>query len=177
VSTPLRRAAPAAILALALGASCFSARRLIAQLPLARPGNWILVVGPDSPFADVSGVERVDLGGDHLETVGTIAEAVLGTPSVRGTVYLAAELEFLDEATSPGIGVRRADLHAALSGFPREDVHQVPREEILARVEEVASTRRVAVIETDARELTDVVFALDVPEREPAAEPRPGGAP
>ena len=154
-----------AVLVVGAAPSCFSAQRIIAQLPLARPGNWIVVAGPDSPFADLSNTERLALGEDHLESITTIAEAVLGTDHLRGVVYLAAELEFLTQADAPGISELRSELHSRLADFPLEDVHQIPREEILALVEEAAVVRRVAVIETNGPPHAAVVFALDLPDR------------
>jgi hypothetical protein len=161
----------AALLAGVLSA-CFSAQRLVADLPLARPGNWIVVAGPGSPYGDLPNVELVDEGVAHLESLGIVVDAVLATGRVRGVVYLEAELEFLTEDEVPGIAELRNELHAHLKDFPPEDVRQIPRAEILALVEEAAGLRRVALVKTDGPVGAAIIFALDVPAR---AEPLPRG--
>jgi hypothetical protein len=140
------------------------------QLPLMGRRNWIVVADMAYPFQSRPGVTTVFTGTKHLESVSGVLSEVRRAPHLRAVVYTAAELAAVAETDAPGITAHRKELDALLKG---ETVKRLPREKILARLDEEAKTFRVLVIKTRAMLPYSAVFVqLDCGYWGPGAEQR-----
>lgn len=157
----LVRLAPAVALA-----ACATRPAFLDGVPLASPGNWVVVAGPTHPLAR-GGPEGADgrvgvfeFGGEHEVGVTVLLEAILSTEGIQPVAWIEEELELRTEEEVPGISAQRAAVHAILAGI---EVRQVPLEEILLRIDELVPPSRAAVILTAGVEHSAVAFELRPP--------------
>jgi hypothetical protein len=153
-------AAAAAVALVALVcAGCTWKQKFNRELPRFGHRNWIVVADSAYPCQCSPGIETLAVGGDQIERVRAVLDAVDKAPHVRAVVYLDAELDAVPEDDAPGIDLFRAELDALLEGRP---VKKVPHEEIIARLDETAKFFNVLLIKTDLTlPYTSVFLELD----------------
>lgn len=121
--------------------------------------NWIVVADSAYPCQSRQGIETVAVGGDQIEAVRAVLEAVDRAAHVRAVVYLDEELPSVAEADAPGVLAYRDALDKLLEG---RNVRALPHEAIIARLDEAAKTFNVLIIKTNMTlPYTSVFLELD----------------
>lgn len=133
-------------------------QRLRELLPLYGHRNWIVVADSAYPAQSKPGIETIFAGGDQLEAVSKVFEAITESTHVRANIYLDQELASVAEHDAAGVLDYRGQLERLLGG----EVRQVPHEQIIARLDTAAQVFRVLVIKTSMTiPYTSVFFELD----------------
>lgn len=133
-------------------------QRLRELLPLYGHRNWIVVADSAYPAQSKPGIETIFAGGDQLEAVSKVFEAVTESTHVRANIYLDQELASVAEHDAAGVLDYRGQLERLLGG----EVRQVLHEQIIARLDAAAQVFRVLVIKTSMTiPYTSVFFELD----------------
>ncbi len=133
--------------------------KLKAELPVLGHRNWIVVADAAYPAQSRPGIETLYVGGDQIEVLREVLQAVAATKHLRVNVFGDAELGSVPEDDAPGIGAYRKKLDTLLHDRP---VHTLPHEEVLAKLDDAAKTFRVLVLKTDlALPYTSVFLQLD----------------
>jgi len=144
--------------------------RLAKVLPIFGHRNWICVVDSAYPAQSRAGIETIWTGGHQLDVVRATLEEIGRAKHVRPIVYCDKELAFVPEADAPGIEAYRADLKKLLAAH---DVHRLPHEEIIAKLDDAAKTFNVLILKTDLTlPYTSVFINLDCGYWAPEAEQR-----
>jgi hypothetical protein len=129
------------------------------SLPLLGHRNWILVVDSAYPLQTSPGIETVETNADQLAVVEEVLRQVDGAVHVRPIVYMDAELPFIPEAEAPGVTAYQSQVKKMLG---RWEVHSLPHEQLIARVDETSRSFHVLVLKTKlAIPYTSVFFQLD----------------
>lgn len=139
-------------------------------LPQIGHRNWIVVADSAYPCHSNPGVTTVATGSEHLEVLrGTLA-AIAGSPHVRANVYTDAELRFVAEQDAAGVSELRRHMSSILGDHVR---HELPHEEIIARLDERGKFFRILVLKTTLTIAYSSVFLeLDARYWDAAAERR-----
>lgn len=133
-------------------------QRLRELLPLYGHRNWIVVADSAYPAQSKPGIETIFAGGDQLEAVSKVFEAITESTHVRANIYLDQELASVAEHDAAGVLDYRGQLERLLGG----EVRQVLHEQIIARLDAAAQVFRVLVIKTSMTiPYTSVFFELD----------------
>jgi len=124
--------------------------RLNEELPLLGHRNWIAVVDSAYPLQISPGIETIETGNDHLEVVRRVLHEVGETKHVRPVVFTDAELKVVPEADAPGVTYYRDTLTHFLEEFNGGglEVHSLPHEEIIGKLDEAGKTFHVLVLKT-----------------------------
>jgi hypothetical protein len=124
--------------------------RLHEELPLMGHRNWIAVVDSAYPLQISPGIETIETGSDHLEVVRRVLREVGETKHVRPVVFTDAELKIVPEADAPGVTYYRDTLTHFLEEFNGVglEVHSLPHEEIIGKLDEAGKTFHVLVLKT-----------------------------
>lgn len=134
-------------------------QKLKSELPLLGHRNWIAVVDSAYPLQTSPGIETVYTGGEQIPVVRRVLDAVSRADHVQPIVYLDAELERVPPDLAEGITEYRAELKAVMK---RHEVHSLPHEEIIAKLDEAGTTFRVLVLKTTLTlPYTSVFLELD----------------
>ena len=129
------------------------------QLPLLGHRNWIAIVDAAYPWQTAPGVETVATGAGQLEVVRFVTRAVEKAGHVRALVHQDAELATLPKTDAPGIASYRDQLNKVLTGG---EVHALPHEQIIAKLNEAGAIFRVLVLKTTMTlPYTSVFLQLD----------------
>ena len=145
-------------------------QRLAEELPLLGHRNWIVVADSAYPAQTRPGIETIYAGGDHLEAVQAVLEAVDAAKHVNAVPMIDAELAAVAEADAPGVEALRKELRELLKGRP---VQTMPHEDIIRQLDEAARLFRVLVIKTDLTvPYTSVFVELDCGYWSPEKEAR-----
>ena len=152
-----------AVVALFLAAAAFSGcswrQTLSRELQRFGHRNWIVVADSAYPCQSRQGIETRAVGGDQIEAVRRVLEAVDRAAHVRAVVYLDAELPAVAEEDAPGVDAYRSALDRLLEGRP---VHSLPHERIIEKLDQAAKTFNVLIIKTDMTlPYTSVFLELD----------------
>jgi len=121
-------------------------QRLAAELPLLGHRNWIVVADSAYPQQTRPGVETYYIGGDQLEAVEAVLQAVDEAKHVQAVPLLDAELPAVAETDAPGIDAYRAGLDELMKGRPTQTV---PHEDIIGELDEAGKLFRVVILKTD----------------------------
>ena len=133
--------------------------RLRELLPLFGHRNWIVVADSAYPAQSKPGIETIVAGGDQIEVVRKVLDAMGTCRHVRANVYADQEIASVTEHDAPGITEYRRQLDGILGGAP---LSYIPHEQIIARLDQVAQVYRALVIKTDLTiPYTSVFFELD----------------
>jgi hypothetical protein len=154
------RAIAVVVLLIAAGLpGCSWKQRLSGELQRFGHRNWIVVADSAYPCQSRRGIETVAVGGDQIEAVRGVLDAVDRAAHVRPVVYLDAELPAVAEEDAPGVEAYRNALDKLLEG---RSVRDLPHEAIIARLDEAAKTFNVLIIKTNMTlPYTSVFIELD----------------
>jgi hypothetical protein len=124
--------------------------RLKEELPLLGHRNWIAVVDSAYPLQISPGIETIETGSDHLEVVRRVLHEVAESKHVRPVIFTDAELKVVPEADAPGVTYYRDTLTHFLEEFNGGglEVHSLPHEEIIGKLDEAGKTFHVLVLKT-----------------------------
>jgi hypothetical protein len=141
---------------------------LIDRLPLYGHRNWIVIADSAYPAQSRDGIETIVSHGDHVSVLKHVLAALDASKHVRPIVYTDKELGFLNEDAVPGI----APYKATLEDLTRNrELHALPHEEIIRKLDEAGQTFRVLIIKTNmAMPYTSVFLQLDCAYWGPEAE-------
>lgn len=132
--------------------------RLRELLPLYGHRNWIVVADAAYPAQSRSGIESIVAGGDQLEAVSKVFNAITESSHVRANIYLDQELASVAEHDAAGVLDYRGQLERLLG----REVRQLPHEQIIAKLDQAAQVFRVLIIKTAMTiPYTTVFFELD----------------
>ncbi len=133
--------------------------RLRELLPLYGHRNWIVVTDSAFPVQSNPGIETIVAGGDQIEVVLKLLDAMAACKHIRVNVYADKEMTFIAERDAPGMTEYRKQLDGALKGA---QMQSIPHEQIIAKLNQAAQLFRVLVIKTDLTiPYTSVFFELD----------------
>jgi L-fucose mutarotase/ribose pyranase (RbsD/FucU family) len=132
--------------------------RLRELLPFYGHRNWIVVADSAYPAQSKAGIETIVAGGDQVEAVSEVFDAITQSTHVRANIYLDQELASVSEHDAPGVLDYRGKLERLLGA----GIRQLPHEEIIAKLDQAAQIFRVLIIKTAmAIPYTTVFFELD----------------
>ncbi len=124
------------------------ARVLSDRLQLFGHRNWLVIADSAYPAQTRQGVETI-VADEEQTTVLSRALAILGgCPHIKPTIYTDKELRFVSEQDATGITTYRQQLESLLEG---NQMHSLPHEEIISRLDQVGEMFRVLVIKTNMR--------------------------
>jgi RbsD / FucU transport protein family len=134
------------------------ARVLSDRLQLFGHRNWLVIADSAYPAQTRQGVETI-VADEEQTTVLSRALAILGgCRHIKPTIYTDKELRFVSEQDATGITTYRQQLESLLEG---NQMHSLPHEEIISRLDQVGEMFRVLVIKTNMRiPYTSVFFEL-----------------
>jgi len=134
-------------------------QQLNSILPLFGHRNWIVVADSAYPAQSKPGIETMVAGGDQIEVVRKVRDAIAACAHVGANVYADKELAFVDESDAPGMDEYRKQLEGALWGAR---LSYVPHEEIIGKLDRAALVFRILIIKTAMTiPYTSVFFELD----------------
>lgn len=120
-------------------------QQLQRELPLLGHRNWILIVDSAYPLQTSPGVETLETNTSQTDVVREVLKQLSGSPHVRPTVFMDAELPFVTEADAPGIGRYKEEIAAILSG---QQITSLRHEEIISKIDEAGRAFHVLVLKT-----------------------------
>ena len=115
-------------------------------LPELGHRNWVVIADSAYPAQSRPGIETIYVGGDQMDTVTRVLEAIDASPHVQASVYVDSELDSVDEGDASGIGEYRETLSDYLKGRP---VTSLPHERIIEKLDNAGKTFRILVLKTD----------------------------
>lgn len=134
-------------------------QRAAEQLPLLGHRNWIVIADAAYPWQSRDGIETIATGDDQLAVLQWVLASIEKSGHVRPTIYLDAELPYVSEEDAAGISAYRKDLESLLDDALK---HSLPHEEIIAKLDESATTFHVLILKTNLRlPYTSVFLELD----------------
>jgi len=138
------------------------------DLPLLGHRNWIVLADSAYPWQTAPGVKTISTGGEQLEVVQAVLQAVDDAPHVRPIIYTDAELPFLPEEDAPGITAYCMGLKNVLVG---RSVHSLPHDRIIALLDEAGRAFHILLFKTTMTlPYTTVFVQLDCGYWSPQAE-------
>lgn len=133
--------------------------KLQKELPLLGHRNWIVVADSAYPLQTAPGIETIYVEADQLEIVKGVIAALAKTKHVKPMIYTDAEMKFVTEKNTPGIGAYRDGLEKILTNQP---VQVLPHEQIITKLDEAGKTFKVLLIKTPlTKPYTSVFFQLE----------------
>ena len=121
-------------------------RLLFAQLPLFGRGNWIVIADAAYPWQTAIGVETLIAGGDQVDVVRTVLDALSHSGRIAPIVYTEAELPYVSENDARGVTAYRAELAEVLRS--QGDVRPLPHTQILEKLNAAGNTLHILVLKT-----------------------------
>ena len=133
--------------------------RFKSLLPLYGHRNWIVIADAAYPAQSNLGIETLATGGEHLEVLRTVLDAICASSHVRANVYVDAELKLVEEEDAPGVTALRQQMMGLLAD---KQTSQLPHEQIIAKLDQAGSLFRVLILKsTLAIPYTSVFLELD----------------
>ena len=133
--------------------------RLNSLLPLYGHRNWIVVADAAYPAQSNPGIETLATGGEHLEVLRNVLDAVGASSHVRANVYVDAELKLVEEEDAPGVSALRHEMMELLAS---KHPHELAHEQIICRLDEAGTLFRVLILKsTLAIPYSSVFLELD----------------
>ena len=134
-------------------------QRLHELLPLYGHRNWIVVADSAYPVQSQPGVETIATGGDHLELVRKVRDAIAASRHVRAHILVDKEFAFVQESDSPGIGEYRRQFDELLAGA---NVTPIPHIELIGQIDKASTLFSMLVLKTNLTiPYSSVFFELD----------------
>jgi L-fucose mutarotase/ribose pyranase (RbsD/FucU family) len=133
-------------------------RRLHALLPVFGHRNWIVIADSAYPAQSKPGIETLYAGGDQIDAVRKVSQAIAEQKHIRANIYLDEELAFVSDAESRGADEYREQIKGLLGA----SATRLPHEQIIARLDQSAQVFRILIVKTDLTiPYTSVFFELD----------------
>ncbi|MGH9589227.1 MAG: RbsD/FucU domain-containing protein [Terracidiphilus sp.] len=133
-------------------------RRLAELLPLYGHRNWIVVADSAYPAQSRPGIETIFAGGDQVEAVTKVFNAITESTHLRANIYVDEELASVAEHAAAGVLDYRGQLQRTLG----PGVHRLPHEQIIAKLDQAAQLVRILIVKTSMTiPYTTVFFELD----------------
>lgn len=133
--------------------------KLQQELPLLGHRNWIVIADAAYPWQTAPGIETIYVTADQLEVVKGVIAELAKTKHVKPTIYTDAEMKFVAEKNSPGIGAYRDGLQKILTNQPAK---VLPHEQIIGKLDEAGKTFKVLLIKTSlTKPYTSVFLQLE----------------
>lgn len=133
-------------------------RRLAELLPLYGHRNWIVVADSAYPAHSRPGIETIYAGGDQVEAVTKVFNAITESTHLRANIYLDEELASVPEHAAAGVLDYRSQLERILG----PGVRRLPHEQIIARLDQAAQLVHILLVKTAMTiPYTTVFFELD----------------
>jgi len=107
--------------------------------------NWIVVAEASFPAHSRRGVRQTSSSQEIPETLDQVLGELEATEHVRPRLYMARELQFIDNGSAPGIEGLRERLKASMHGHP---VIELDNQSMLTLLEDASQTFEVLVIRT-----------------------------
>jgi D-ribose pyranose/furanose isomerase RbsD len=128
-------------------------------VPLLGHRNWLLITDMAFPALSGEGVHTFWAESDILSVLDLVMELLGEYGHVRPRVWLDAELDFVEEDWAQGITEFRQSLTERLRDLP---VYRLPHEQLIAKVNEAASSFQVVIVKTNTTlPYTSVFLELD----------------
>ena len=128
-------------------------------LPQYGHRNWIVVADAAYPAQSNPGIETLATGCEHLAVLRSVLDGINASSHVRANVYTDAELKLVEEEDALGVNKLR---HEIMRLLPDKQTHQLPHEQIIAKLDEAGSLFRVLILKsTLAIPYTSVFLELD----------------
>lgn len=132
--------------------------RLRELLPLYGHRNWIVVADSAYPAQSRPGIETIYAGGDQVEAVTKVFNAITESTHLRANIYLDEELASVPEHAAAGVLDYRGQLERTLG----PGVRRLPHEQIIAKLDQAAQLVRILIVKTAMTiPYTTVFFELD----------------
>lgn len=132
--------------------------RLRELLPLYGHRNWIVVADSAYPAQSRPGIETIFAGGDQVEAVSKVFNAITESTHIRANIYLDEELASVPEHAAAGVLDYRGELERLLG----PGVRRLPHEQIIAKLDQAAQVFRILIVKTAMTiPYTTVFFELD----------------
>lgn len=133
-------------------------RRLAELLPLYGHRNWIVVADSAYPVQSRPGIETIYAGGDQVEAVTKVFNAITESMHLRANIYLDEELAYVPEHAAAGVLDYRGQLERILG----PGVRRIPHEQIITRLDQAAQLVHIFLVKTAMTiPYTTVFFELD----------------
>lgn len=133
--------------------------KLQKELPLLGHRNWIVVADSAYPLQTAPGIETIYVEADQIEVVKGVLAELAKTKHVKPMIYTDAEMKFVAEKNTPGIGAYRDALAKILANQP---VQVLPHEQIIGKLDEAGKNFKVLLIKTPlTKPYTSVFFQLE----------------
>jgi hypothetical protein len=132
---------------------------LVDRLLLYGHRNWVVIADSAYPAQSSEGIETIVAGGDQITVLGKVCALLGECKHIKPTIYIDQELNFVSEAGAGGVTAYRGQLEQLLKG---QNVHVLPHEEIIFRLDRVGQMFRVLLIKTSmCIPYTSVFFELE----------------
>lgn len=129
------------------------------RLPLYGHRNWIVIADSAYPAQSSDGVETIASDGEQTAVLARTFALLGESRHIKPTIYTDQELNFVSEADARGVIAYRRQLEQLLKG---QNVHVLPHEEIISRLDRVGQMFRVLLIKTSmCIPYTSVFFELE----------------
>jgi hypothetical protein len=139
-------------------------------LPLFGHRNWIVVADSAYPAQSNPGIETFATDADHLSVLEKVLRRISESCHIRANVYTDREFKLVSEDDVPAVNQYRLELDCLLKGC---EVHELPHDQIIAKLDEVGTVFRVLILKTTLRiPYTSVFFELDCGYWDASAETR-----
>ena len=129
------------------------------RLPLYGHRNWVVIADSAYPAQSSQGIETIVAGGDQITVLSKVFALLGECKHINPTIYTDQELNFVSEADAGGVTAYRGQLEQLLKG---QNVHVLPHDEIISRLDRVGQMFRVLLIKTSlCIPYTSVFFELE----------------
>ncbi|HEX5430495.1 MAG TPA: RbsD/FucU domain-containing protein [Bryobacteraceae bacterium] len=133
-------------------------QRLAELLPLYGHRNWIVVADAAYPAQSRPGIETIFAGGDQVDAVTKVFNAITESTHLRANIYIDEELASVPEHAAAGVLDYRGQLERTLG----PGLRRLPHEQIIARLDQAAQLVRILIVKTSMTiPYTTVFFELD----------------
>jgi hypothetical protein len=128
------------------------------RLQLFGHRNWLVIADSAYPAQTRQGVETIAANEKQTIVLSRALAMLGGCRHIKPIIYTDKELQFVSEQDAAGITAYRQQLESLLVGH---QVHSLPHEEIISRLDQVGEMFRVLLIKTNMRiPYTSIFFEL-----------------
>jgi hypothetical protein len=132
---------------------------LKSRLPLYGHRNWIVVADSAYPAQSSEGVETVVAGAEQVAVLANVLTILDQCKHIKPTIYTDRELNFVPEKDAPGVTSYREQVDRLFQG---KEVHDLPHERIISKLDHTGRMFRVLLIKTDmCIPYTTIFFELE----------------
>lgn len=128
------------------------------RLQLFGHRNWVVIADSAFPAQTRQGVETIVADEEQTVVLSRALAILVGCRHIKPTIYADKELHFVGEQDAPGITAYRQQIESLFDG---QQVHSLPHEEIISKLDQVGEMFRVLLIKTNMRiPYTSIFFEL-----------------